>query len=211
MQTSPSGNSDMELPSVSDDFFEQNKNLGKPSHKSSAPFNKKDRFARRQEVFRLNFELGIPATQISKIMNVNRNTINADIQFWWNQLDKEWDFHSVQSLVMRQMKRLESQRSRLMGYLEKENDPEMKLSIERLLLDVENKMGQLFTNAKYSDEQMLESAVKLLNKWADKNKLEKLYLRQTDLVSVAKEDYEIIVKMIEKSRAKVRNKGVTRL
>lgn len=201
------GDVSSDLPSLGDDFVAENQSLCKPMQKSSAPFNKKERFARRQKVFELYFIRGIPATKIADLIKVNRNTINSDIQFWWSQLGKEWDYHDVNSWVMRQLKRLESQRARLMTYLENEDSTEGKLSIERLLLDIDNRISQIFINTKYSSDQMVDKSVKLLNEWAGNQKLGKLFLRKTDLTFVADEDYDDIRKKIDESKAKVRNRG----
>ncbi|MGI0048744.1 MAG: hypothetical protein ACREAW_04315, partial [Nitrososphaera sp.] len=50
-------------------------NLVKP-RKKFAPYTKAERLKRRKEVYRLHFELGVPAIRIADMMNVDKNTIN---------------------------------------------------------------------------------------------------------------------------------------
>lgn len=74
---------------VSPDFIEENKkiNLVRP-RKKFAPYTKAERLKRRKEVYRLHFELGIPAIRIADMMNVDKNTVNNDIQLLYRELGK---------------------------------------------------------------------------------------------------------------------------
>ena len=54
--------------------------------KNGGPYSRDDREKRQNEVFRLHFEFGYPATRIAELMNINRNTINADIKYWYSTL-----------------------------------------------------------------------------------------------------------------------------
>ncbi len=200
-----------ELPPVDSNFIIENVNLCNLRQKSSAPYNKKERLLRRQEVMRLHFELGLPATKIAEDLQVNRNTINADIQFWWSQLDKEWNYHSVEGLVMRQIKRLESQRLRLNTYLEAENNIQVKLSIEKLLVDIDNRISQIYTNVKYNHDRIFDLSAAILNGWSKKLGLKKSFIGKSDLISIPEEDGKDIKKMIEKARIKERNRGMPRI
>src|SRR2546427_6719750 len=82
-----------ELPLVSNEFIEENKEFSQIFNhgiKKGGPYDKKRRFFRRQEVYRLHFERGIPAIKIADLMKINRNTINNDIRFWFCTIAKDW-------------------------------------------------------------------------------------------------------------------------
>jgi len=97
--------------------------------KNGGPYTKKQREERRNEVFKLHIEQGKSAVVISKILDVNRNTINDDIQFWNDQLDKDYLKYDYTSWIVKQLQRLESQRGRLFDQL-KEGDVKNNLAIE---------------------------------------------------------------------------------
>ena len=48
--------------------------------KKGGPYTKQEQEKRRDEVFKLHFEYGYSATQISQMLKINRNTINSDVQ-----------------------------------------------------------------------------------------------------------------------------------
>ena len=48
--------------------------------KMGGPYTKQEQQIRRDKVFELHFEQGYSALKIAKILDVNRNTINKDIE-----------------------------------------------------------------------------------------------------------------------------------
>jgi len=152
--------------------------------------------------------MSIPATKIAEMMNVNHNTIRNDIRFWWDRLSKEWNYHDMGSLAMRQMSRLENQRSRLLIYLEVEENIQLKLSIERQIFDIDTKINQYYINTTHVEKVIMDGAVKVINELAAKKKWGQLFMKSRDLVSVADEDYGDIQKMIKKSKSKVKNRAM---
>jgi len=54
--------------------------------KKGGRYNKKDQEERRRKVHRLYFEYGYSARKISEMMKINRNTINADIKYWYSEI-----------------------------------------------------------------------------------------------------------------------------
>lgn len=110
--------------------------------KKGGPYTKKEQDSRRQEVFRLHFEKGYSAVKISEMLNVNRNTINEDIRYWYSQLAQEFSSYDVISWTLEQFHRLESQRNRLVEELEKQQDIRYKLAIEKLIFQIDNKLSQ---------------------------------------------------------------------
>ena len=110
--------------------------------KKGGPYTKKEQDNRRQEVFRLHFEKGYSAVRISEMLNVNRNTINEDIRYWYSQLAQELKNEDLVSWLIKQFHRLESQRNRLVDELEKQDNIHNKLAIEKLLFHIDDRLAQ---------------------------------------------------------------------
>ncbi|KAF6246757.1 hypothetical protein C6990_06460 [Nitrosopumilus sp. b3] len=106
--------------------------------KNGGPYTKKQREERRNKVFKLHIEQGKSAVAISKILDVNRNTINEDIQFWNDQLDENYLKYDYTSWIAKQFQRLESQRGRLFDHLNE--DDENYLAIEDRIYRLDTKI-----------------------------------------------------------------------
>jgi hypothetical protein len=46
---------------------------------------------RRSKVYNLHFEKGHSAVRIAEMNNVNRNTINEDIKYWYAQISRDFE------------------------------------------------------------------------------------------------------------------------
>jgi hypothetical protein len=111
-------------------------NLVRPRHKFS-PFTHAERKERRDEVYKLHFEHGMPATRIALLMKVDRNTINNDLKILYNKAIKEYNSDmSFDDVIEKQLLRLETQRDRLGLYLCDTNDINSKITIERMITDM---------------------------------------------------------------------------
>ena len=118
--------------------------------KNGGPYTKKQREERRNKVFKLHIEQGKSAVAISKILDVNRNTINEDIQFWNDQLDENYLKYDYTSWVAKQFQRLESQRGRLFDHLNE--DDENYLAIEDRIYRIDAKILE------YAEKTMKDKA-----------------------------------------------------
>jgi len=148
-----------ELPNISDDFLLK-ENLLQPRPKSS-PYTKQERLQRRNKVYRLHFEYGYSARKIAELMNVNRNTINGDVEYWYNQVMKNWRYADPEVWIIKCIHRLELQKTRLRERLDKVENPQEILLIEKLILDLESKIIQtelkLVNNNHEFTKQLLEN------------------------------------------------------
>lgn len=189
--------SESELPEISAEFIKENTQLGKTIQKSGGPYSKKDRFNRRQEVYRLHFDLGMPAVKIAELMKINRNTINNDIRFWYAKLAREWQEHDINAWLMRQIHRLEIQRTRLRDELEKEHDAEIRISIERLLLEIENRITHTLVNSAQKEDLIIQHSLQMLNDWAEENKLEERFIDRWSLLKIKSNQYIRIMDILK--------------
>jgi len=156
---------------VSQEFIEESidaiQNIVKPSQKF-APFTKKERQKRRLEVFRLHVDLGCSAVKISEMMNINRNTINQDIKWCYEQIQTSLDKTPGQMLD-RQLFRHETQRERLVRNLEQTTNLQEKLAIEKLLLDLDSKIASIMLKVNDYQKEAYLNSMKSINEYLDKN------------------------------------------
>ena len=186
---------------VEKEFIEENMESYKnKSRKNGGPYNKKDRHLRRNEVFRLHFEYGYPAVKIADIMKVNRNTINNDINYLYFNLHKEWDNHGIQSWWMRQLRRLEMQRTRLREELDKEIDFEKRLVLEKMIFAIDNKLLQSSVKILTTKDEVMDIAVATLNRYAKENKIDATYVHSKDISKLQTRNRDKIAQIIKRDR-----------
>ena len=157
---------------IEPEFIEQNKRLrlAKPKRKRFAPYTKAERTKRRKEVYRLHFELGIPAIRIAEMMKVDKNTVNNDIQLLYQELRKD-AVTNLEDYFNKQITRLESQRSRVMRYLDKAPDVTTKLMIERQLTDIDFRLLASAEKITLSKSKFLDDVYHMINEEMEKQKL----------------------------------------
>lgn len=157
--------------------------ISKKSNKKGGPYTKNQQEKRKNEVYRLHFELGYPAQKIAEILKVNRNTVNSDISFCYSQLAEDWEHQNVKKLIVKQLERFELQRSRL--HEERENCTTLseKLSVEKLILDVDQKISQIASKLFFNNKGDFSITEKHFE--TDEEKIEKVTI---SLVKKAKSE-----------------------
>ncbi|HSB56833.1 MAG TPA: hypothetical protein VLD38_03360 [Nitrosopumilaceae archaeon] len=171
---------------ITEEFIKENvESCKNKTHKKGGPYNKQDRQARRNEVFRLHFEYGYSAVRISDILKINRNTINGDIQYWYSQVAKKWKSINPTNWIARYIERLELQKTRLREAIDSSKNAQEKISHERLILDVESRILQ--TQLKLLDSFRLnhDMATRWLNNWMKKNNHKDRFLTSYDVLGVS--------------------------
>ena len=155
-----------------------------PKHKF-APYTKSERRLRRSEVYKLHFEYGIPATRIAGMMKVDRNTINNDLKVLYQKAlsDYNADNMSLDEIVEKQIVRLETQRDRLGLYLCDVKDINSKISIERLISDVDFKLLGAIEKVNHNSSRFWDKIMKNVNKVAE---VKELNMRYTSLFELHK-------------------------
>ena len=105
--------------------------------KKGGPYTKKEQEKRKDDVFELHFEYGYSAVQIANLLNVNRNTINEDIKYWYSELYKTTNFKYSKDWLDKQFTRLEMQRARLRKELDEDISLKDRLQVERLITNID--------------------------------------------------------------------------
>jgi len=166
--------------------------------KKGGPYTKQEQEKRRDEVFKLHFEYGYSASQIAKMMKINRNTINSDVAFWYSELRDEKNKEFADNWLDRQLFRLESQRVRLRKELDKEITLQERLQIERMILDLDSKTCALIIKIETSSNKIREGSVEFINNWMEEHNYNDRYMSLNSLYTIPKESKEKIHKLLEK-------------
>jgi len=207
-----------DIPNILSEFLEENKKLARTSQNSSPrqnskrgdPYTKHDKVKRRNEVFRLHFSLGHSAVKISQMMKVNRHTINDDIKYWYSEMAKDWDRGTVYSWLMKQVYRLEEQRTRLLLKLEKSND-DNNLPVERMLADIDSKIFHMICKASFSEESTINLVRKELNRECKRNLIPSSFVRLFDFIKISTKTQEKIFKLVGEDHKNNQNIWITNL
>jgi len=134
--------------------------------KKGGPYSTNQRRIRREKVAELFFEKSYPAVAISRMLNVNRNTVTNDLKYCYSELKKErYNFNAV-TICMTQFHRMEIQRKRLVEYLLKELEFRDRLALERTITDLENKILQAALRLEANADAVAKFATAIFNMWA---------------------------------------------
>lgn len=167
------------------------------SSKKGGPYTKKQRIDRRNEVLRLHFEYGYPASKIAELMKINRNTISADISYGYSEFGKEWRNYDNDSLIMKQIRRLDSQRTRLLEELKIQENFKEKLAIEKMLFVIDSKITHIIITSDRQSEVIHTTVTHELNEWFKKHKMNTRFVPQTELKYTTKERRDVIRDIID--------------
>jgi len=137
--------------------------------KKGGPYTKQEQEKRRDEVFKLHFEYGYSATQISEMLKINRNTINSDVSFLYSKLHDEMDEETSDDWMNKQLTRIESQRVRLRKELDNDITLQERLQVEKIILDLDSKISSLIIKIYDSSQKKLDSVVAILNNWMEEH------------------------------------------
>ena len=110
--------------------------------KKGGPYTKEKQGKRRNQVYELHVEKGYSGRKIADMLKINRNTINDDIQFLYTESGKALP-EITGSLIVKLLERLEGQHARLQEELEKQEDFQKRIAIEKMLLAVNGKIAQV--------------------------------------------------------------------
>jgi len=193
-----------DLPNVSNDFIHGDHQFLKtqkfPRHKKGGPYSKSNRLARRKEVYRLHFDYGYLSSEIAELMNYNRNTISDDIGFWYQKTVLNVNTLDPSKVISINLQRLDIQRTRLREQLDKAKTFQEKLALERLILEIDSKIFNIYNKLANSTRNLMDYSIELLNNWLKDHKRDERYFALFDKLSVSPKAFEKISKIIEEDR-----------
>ena len=169
------------------------------SHKRG-PYSIQELEKRRTEVYPLHFEYGYSARKIAELMRINRNTINGDIKYWYSKISKNNAIENPESAIIITVERLDLQRTRLREYLDKVKEIPVKLSVEKLIYDIDGKISHINQHLAEWQIKNYDNGIKYLNAYLDLKKDKERYLSFRDKIVVSKNAFDKIEKIITEDR-----------
>lgn len=190
---------------VSDELIEKSQpNLRQsmpiPQFKKSGPWTHHGKEARRNEVYRLHFDYDFSARSIADFMGVQRNTINGDVSFWYSKIVESSNIFDPETSILVTLERLKIQRARLRELVDKTDSTKDKLSIERLMSDIDFKIIYTHQRLAESSRRMQNSETERLNDWMKDSRKETRFLTLSDIIEVSSNAHEKIKQIIEEDR-----------
>src|SRR3972149_9002395 len=183
-----------EVSQVTDEITQQNAKHEeiKKSIKKGGPYSKNDKIVRRDEVYRLHFDYGYSARKIAELMKVSRNTINGDMQYWYSKISRNIHIINPETSIIVQLDKMKIQGTRLREQLDKVSDGSERITIERLIFDINSKI--MHTVQKLADSKIRnqERAAEWLNNQMSKINWSARMLTYFDTISVSPKSYERI-------------------
>ncbi len=164
--------------------------------RKGGPYTRQEQEKRRDEVFKLHFEYGYSALQISEILKINRNTINSDVSFLYSKLHDEMGKETYDNWMDKQLTRLESQRVRLRKELDNDITLQERLQVEKMILDLDSKISLLIIKMDTSKQEIWDKAIKFINDWMKENGHKDRYFLYGDLFRIPKKSKEKILELL---------------
>jgi len=184
---------------ISSEFIQENQTSLEqfsPKQRRSGPYIASEKEARRNQVYKLNFEYGYSAREIARQLQVNRNTINGDIHYWYDQITKNFNIIDPSVALAKQIERFEIQRTRLRTKLDKTRTTSEQNSIERLILEIDNKITQIRIKINESSAQVHKLATRWLNDKMKEMKNDDRYITFGDTIKVSVKSHDKINRII---------------
>ena len=175
-----------------------------PKSHQRGPYTISEKEKRRNEVNRLHFEYGYSARKIANLMKISRTTINGDIDFLYGNIVKNYDLLSPQTAVIKQLTKLDIQRTRLRESIDKTQNPLEKIQIERLLFDIDYKIILVRIKITESHHRVHEMATSWINRHMQENNVIGRYFPYFGTLHVSAKTRSKIKKLIAKDQHRKR-------
>lgn len=127
--------------------------------KKGGRYTRKEQEERRLEVHQLYFVEKKSSVDIAKLLTVNRNTINEDIKFWYNQVANQSNVVSIVEKMIRQIQKMEIQRGRFVEYLDEAKNLDEIIRIENLISQLDARLMQYYSKSILKNNRNLSSDI----------------------------------------------------
>lgn len=185
---------------ISKEFIDQNKLVQTGPKKKGGPYSSADKQARRNEVYKLHFDYGYSARKIADIMKINRKTIDNDISFLYSKVLEKWGHPDPEYWLISNMENLDVQKTRVREELDKTTNIQTRISIEKLLLEIESKRTDIEFKLCNSIERTHRRTVHMANKWLKKENKKTRYISFWDTIRVSPKAHDEIRNIIKREK-----------
>ena len=141
----------------------------------------------------------MPATRIALLMRVDRNTINNDLKILYNKATRDYNSDkSYEDIIAKQLLRLETERDRIGIYLCDTADINSKITIERLITDIDFKLIGVIDKLNQNIVQHYDAVIEHVNKIAEKENLKTRFTSLFELYRISVDTRQDLDKLKEK-------------
>lgn len=169
-------------------------------NRKGGPWPAFERMKRMNEVARLHLDYGFSARKISELLKIPRNTINHDLDVFYNTAFKSLSVVDPTEQIFRTLLRLDVQRTRLREQLDKTQSLQDKLAVENLILSIDSKSIAIYQRVIESTHRIYNDTTKRLNKYLDKEDSENRYVTLFENIRVSAKTREKINALIREDR-----------
>ena len=191
----------MTFEEISHEFMKENQQICQfmPKSHRKGPYSKQQLEKRRNEVYQYHFEYGYSARKIAELIKINRNTINGDIKHWYSKVTKSNDIQP-ESAIFTILERLDIQRTRIREYLDQTTNISDKITIERMITDIDYKIVQINEKLYFSSTKLVSYVVESLNNHFKQKNETTRYLGFHDKIAVSTNAKNKIDKIISEDK-----------
>jgi len=129
--------------------------------KKGGRYTKKQQEERRLEVHHLHFDEKKSAVEIAELLDVNRNTINEDIKFWYCQFSNQSSGLDINAKMIKQIQKMDIQRNRLLDDLEEVESLDDKIRLEKFISELDYRLIQFCSKAIFTGTENLSPSIQL--------------------------------------------------
>jgi len=158
--------------------------------KRGGPYNKRLQKTRREKVYELYFEKGYPAVKVAQELEVNRNTINADIDYWYDKIAGFDDMVNPELAVMGTLERMSHRRIKLMELYQTAATINEKVQIEKAINDIDYRIAQIHLKLGGLARRVYDMMYSKLNEILKEENIDRQYKTVFDEVGRLKTDPE---------------------
>lgn len=149
----------------------------------------------------MHFEQGWPAVRIANMMNVDRNTINADLKLLYDKAIGEYGSEmNMSTYLVKSLYRLETQRDRLCTYLTDTTDISTKVSIKRLISDIDFRLVNTLHKTTTDHFRFWDAVIERVNDLAEKEGWTDRFTSVTKLYKISPDSRQSLIKVREEAR-----------
>ncbi len=165
--------------------------------KRGGPYNKNKRNARRQKVYELHFEKGWTDVKIAQELKVSRNTINADIKYWYEKIGSLEKIYNPEQIVLATLERMSLRRIKLMELYETSTTINEKVQIEKAVNDIDYRIIHIQLKLATTTRRMFNLIYSKLNKILKENNINQEYATTFDQGIRVNESNEDVNKLLK--------------
>ena len=152
-------------------------------------------------MYQLHFDYGYSARKIAEMIDVNRNTVNRDLDYLYTKvLQKNAYIRNPEGEVISNVEQLEIQKTRLRERLDKAKSVQEEMFCERMIYEINCKISSTYIRLSESKRRLSEHGTERVNRYLEKNHSTTRIITRDEELSVSNKTYDKIDKLIEQDR-----------